>query len=337
MSDASSASTSSEEEIRLPGCDVEIPPMGLGTWAWGDRRTWGMDGYDHSYDRETIREAYQRSVEKGVTFLDTAEAYGSGESERIIGGLLEADPANRDRIVIATKFMPFPWKLAVKSGIREALGASLKRLGLPFVHLYQIHGPTSLRSAEALADALAAVREAGLVRAVGVSNYSEREMRTIHAALASHGIPLATNQIEYSLLRTMPERNGLLAACAELGVKVLAYSPIGQGRLTGKYSAGHPPPGRRGFSDFPMAEVAPIVEELRRIGRRHGEKNPSQVALNWVISKGAIPIPGAKNREQADENAGALGWRLSEDEMRSLDSLGKYGRRRLIHRVWQHG
>jgi len=337
MSGASSAGSSEEQGICLPGCDVEISPMGLGTWAWGDRSTWGMDGYDRSYDRETIRDAYQRSVEKGVTFLDTAEGYGSGESERIIGGLLENDPANRDRIVIATKFMPFPWKIAVMSQLRKSLGASLERLGLPFVHLYQIHGPISFRSAGALAGALAAVRKAGLVLAVGVSNYSEREVRAIHAALASHGIPLATNQIEYSLLRTMPEKSGLLAACSELGVKVLAYSPIGQGRLTGKYSASRPPRGRRGFSDFPMAEVDPIVEELRRIGDRHGKKTPSQVALNWVISKGAIPIPGAKNREQAEQNAGALGWRLSDNEVQALDRLGKYGRRRLVHRLWQHG
>ena len=337
MTDATSAPESGEPSIRLPGCDVEIPPMGLGTWSWGDRSTWGMNGYDRSYDRETIREAYQRSVETGVTFLDTAEAYGNGESERIIGSLLESDPAHRDRIVIATKFMPFPWRLAVKSRIRKSLGASLQRLGLSFAHLYQIHGPSSFRSAGALADALAAVHEAGLVQAVGVSNYSEREMREIHAALASRGVPLATNQIEYSLLRTMPEKVGLLAACDELGVKVLAYSPIGQGRLTGKYSAGHPPPGRRGFSDFPMAEVEPIVEELRRIGDRYGGKTPSQVALNWVICKGAIPIPGAKSREQAEQNAGALGWRLSDDEVRALDRVAKYGRRGLVHRLWQHG
>lgn len=337
MGGASSAGSSSEKGVRLPGCDLEISPMGLGTWAWGDRSTWGMNGYDRSYDRETIREAYQRSVEKGVTFLDTAEGYGGGESERIIGGLLENDPVHRDRIVIATKFMPFPWKLAVGSELRKSLRASLARLGLPLVHLYQIHGPASLRSPAALADALAAVREAGLVLAVGVSNYSEREVRAIHAALASHGIPLATNQIEYSLLRTMPEKSGLIAACRELGVKVLAYSPIGQGRLTGKYSASRPPRGRRTFSDFPMTEVEPIVEELRRIGDRHGGKTPSQVALNWVIAKGAIPIPGAKNADQAEENAGAFGWRLSDDEVRALDRLGKYGRRGLVHRLWQHG
>ncbi len=337
MTNAASAFGSGEPGIRLPGCDVEISPMGLGTWAWGDRSTWGMNGYDRSYDRETIRAAYQRSLEMGVSLLDTAEAYAGGESERIIGSLLEGDPAHRDRVIVATKFMPFPWKLAVTSEMRKSLRASLDRLGLPFVHLYQIHGPAGLRSPAALANALAAVHEEGLARAVGVSNYSEREVRKTHAALASRGIPLATNQIEYSLLRTMPEKNGLLAACEELGVKVLAYSPIGQGRLTGKYSASHPPPGKRNFSDFPMEEVEPVVEELRRIGESHGGKTPAQVALNWVISKGAIPIPGAKSREQAEQNAGALGWRLSEDEVLSLDRVAKYGRRGLVHRLWQHG
>lgn len=337
MTDATAAFEAGERGIRLPGCDVEISPMGLGTWSWGNRSTWGMDGYDRSYDRETIRAAYRRSLQMGVNFLDTAEAYAGGESERIIGSLLAEDPAHRDRVVVGTKFMPFPWKLAVTSEMRKSLRASLDRLGLPCVHLYQIHGPAGLRSPAALANALAAMHEEGLTRAVGVSNYSEREVRSAHAALAARGIPLATNQIEYSLLRTMPEKSGLLAACAELGVKVLAYSPIGQGRLTGKYSASHPPPGRRNFSDFPMAEVEPVVEELRRIGDRHGGRTPSQVALNWVIRKGAIPIPGAKNREQAEQNAGALGWRLSGEDVLALDAVAKRGRRGLVQRLWQHG
>ena len=188
-----------------------------------------------------------------------------------------------------------------------------------------------------MADALARAHQAGLVKAVGVSNYSEREMRAIHAALARHGIPLATNQIEYSLLRTMPESSGLLRACTELGVVVLAYSPLGQGRLTGKYTAANPPPGRRNFSSFPMTEIDPLVAELRRIGERHHGKTPAQVALNWIICKGAIPIPGAKNREQAEQNAGALGWRLTDDEVRAFDAMGKSGMRTLMHRVWQHG
>jgi aryl-alcohol dehydrogenase-like predicted oxidoreductase len=325
-----------EPHIRLPGSEVELPLMGLGTWAWGDKSTWGMGGYDASYNADTIREAYRASIAAGVTLLDTAEMYGRGVSEEIIGRLLCEDATHGSAVVIATKFIPFPWRLPVASALMSALRASLQRLRVPFVHLYQIHGPISLASHRAMAAALAAAVRAGLVKAVGVSNYSEKEMRAIHTALATHGIPLATNQIEYSLLRTRPETTGLLAACKELGVTVLAYSPIGQGRLTGKYSAGNPPPGRREFSDYPMAEIDPVVAALRRCGERHG-KTASQVALNWLICKGVVPIPGAKTKAQAEQNAGALGWRLSADEVRALDAVSKPGLRRLRHRVWQHG
>jgi aryl-alcohol dehydrogenase-like predicted oxidoreductase len=296
-----------------------------------------MNGYDPSYNFETIRGAYARTVAAGITLLDTAEMYGNGESERIIGRLLREDRTHRDRVVIATKFMPFPWRFPMAAALMKSLRASLARLELPFVHLYQIHGPISFRPARTIAAALAVPFKAGLIKAVGVSNYSEIEMRAIHAALAMHGIPLATNQIEYSLLRTMPEANGLLRACAELGVVPLAYSPMAMGRLTGKYSAETPPPGKRNFSAFPMAEIDPVVAELRRIGTHHGGKTPAQVALNWLICKGAVPIPGAKNEIQAEQNAGALGWRLTPDDVTALDRVAKYGQRGLFNRVWQHG
>jgi aryl-alcohol dehydrogenase-like predicted oxidoreductase len=337
MTTARTAGTTIDAPIRLRGCDVELPVMGLGTWAWGDSSTWGMDAYDRSYNFDTIRAAYRTAVAAGITFLDTAEGYGNGESERIIGRLLGEDTEHRARIVVATKFFPAPWKVAVSSALMAALKASLERLQMPWVHLYQIHGPISLRSHAAMADALAAANHAGLVKAVGVSNYSERELRAIHAELATRGVALATNQVEYSLLRTMPESNGLFRACRELGVVVLAYSPLGMGRLTGKYNAGHPPPGKRNFSAFPMTEIDPIVAELRRIGADHGDKSPSQVALNWVICKGAVPIPGAKNAAQAEQNAGALGWRLTSDEVQALDTVSKHGQRKLMHRLWQHG
>lgn len=330
-------SNANEPHIQLAGCDVQLPLMGLGTWAWGDQATWGMNDYDRSYNVDTIRAAYRASVAAGITLLDTAEMYGSGESERIIGRLLEEDREHRDRVIVATKFFPAPWRVLVSSALMKSLRASLERLKMPWVHLYQIHGPISVRSHAAMATALAEAHRAGLVKAVGVSNYSEKEMRAIHAALAKYGIPLASNQIELSLLRTMPESNGLLRACQELGVVVLAYSPIGQGRLTGKYSAGNPPSGKRQFSDYPMAEIEPLVAELRRIGARYAGKTPAQVALNWVICKGAVPIPGAKNQQQAEQNAGALGWRLSTEDVQLLDRVSRPGRRRLMHRLWQHG
>jgi aryl-alcohol dehydrogenase-like predicted oxidoreductase len=251
--------------------------------------------------------------------------------------LRDHDPARAASVVLATKFMPSPWKINVRGALLKSLRASLRRLGVSTVDLYQIHGPVSLRSHAALADALAAAHQAGLVKAVGVSNYSVKETRSIAAQLDKRGMRLATNQIEFSLLRRLPETGGLLAACAELGVVPLAYSPIGQGRLTGKYSTSHPPPGKRNFSNHPMEIVDAVVNELRTIGEKHGGRTPSQVALNWVIAKGAVPIPGAKSGAQAQENAGALGWRMDADDIAVLDEAALPGIRNLASRVWQHG
>jgi len=325
------------DSYTLAGSDVSIPLLGVGTWAWGDRSTWGMGGYDSDLTLGSIEGAWDASIDAGVTLFDTAEVYGRGESERIIAEMRRRDPARAATVVLATKFMPSPWKLNVKAALLRSLRASLDRLGVPCVDLYQIHGPVSLRSHAALADALAAARAEGLVKAVGVSNYSVKETRSIAAELARRDLRLATNQIEFSLLRRAPETGGLLAACAELGVVPLAYSPIGQGRLTGKYSAAQPPPGKRTFSNHPMATVDAVVAELRAIGDRHGGKTPSQVALNWIIAKGAVPIPGAKNAAQAQENAGALGWRMDADDLAALDQAALAGIRSIANRVWQHG
>src|SRR5664280_3653578 len=184
------------ERFTLGGSGVSIPLMGVGTWAWGDRSTWGMGGYDADLTRDSIREAWDASIDAGVTLFDTAEVYGGGESERIIGSLLASDPERATRVVVATKFMPSPWKLDVRRALLAAVRASVGRLGVDAVDLYQIHGPISLRSHAALADALAAAHEAGLVRAVGVSNYSIKETRSMAAALERRGLRLATNQIE---------------------------------------------------------------------------------------------------------------------------------------------
>lgn len=226
----------------LAGTEVRIPAMGVGTWAWGDVKTWG-GGTEAT--ETSIREAWEASIDAGATLFDTAEVYGDGESERIIGRLLAEDPKRAARVQVATKFMPMPWKLNVRSQLLRSARASLDRLGVATVDLYQIHGPISLRGHHALAEALAAAHQEGLVRAVGVSNYSVRETRAFAAALRKEGLRLATNQIEFSLLRRSPETRGLLETCRELGVVALAYSPLGMGRLSGKYSAQNPPPPNR--------------------------------------------------------------------------------------------
>ena len=322
--------------ITLPGTTTPIAPLGVGTWAWGDKSTWGMGGYDADLDEDTIAGAWDTSIECGLALFDTAEVYGNGESERMIGRLLGRDPSVRSKVVLATKWMPMPHKLRVSHHMRTSLEASLERLGVDHVDLYQIHGPMSIRSKGALAEALAELHAAGLTKAVGVSNYSAEQMAKIHDELASRGLPLASNQVEFSLLRQGPETNGLLQACQDLGVVLLAYSPIGQGRLTGKYSADNPPPGKRGFSAHPMEQVDEVVAVVRRVGERH-DRTPAQVSLRWLIEKGTVPIPGAKNADQARQNAGALGWSLTEQDMAELDAVALEGIVSLANRFWQHG
>lgn len=321
------------DRVPLAGSEVTIPRLGVGTWAWGDRRTWG---YDAARDEDGVRGAWAACLDAGVTLIDTAEVYGGGESERIIGRLLAADPSARDRVVLASKYLPAPWRPPRRTLV-DAARASAERMGVEAIDLYQVHGNTSLRRHATMADALAAAHQAGVVRAVGVSNYSARAVRAMDASLRERGLRLATNQVEYSLLRTMPEATGLLATCRELGVVVLAYSPIGQGRLTGKYSAANPPPSSRSFSKHPMAAVEPVVAELRRIGEAHGGRTPAQVALAWCIAKQTVPIPGARNRQQAEQNAGALGWRLGDTDLAALDAVALFGRRSIQNRFWQQG
>ncbi len=173
-------------------------------------------------------------------------------------------------------------------------------------------------------NAMADAAQAGLVRAVGVSNYGATRMRRAYEALARRGVVLASNQVEYSLLHSKPERNGVLAVCRELGVSLIAYSPLAMGALAGKFGPDWPPPdlrrGRYGRAFWAKAE--PLLATLRAIAAARG-KTPAQVALNWVICKGAIPIPGAKNARQAGENAGALGWRLTDEEIEALDGAAE--------------
>jgi aryl-alcohol dehydrogenase-like predicted oxidoreductase len=305
---------SSHLGVRLGPDGPEIAPLGIGTWQWGDRFYWGYGR--GGYTDEDIQAAFDAALAAGVTFFDTAEVYGMGRSERILGRLVGKAGAS---VVTASKFFPFPWRFTRRS-LPRALRHSLKRLGLAHLDLYQMHWPFPPVSIETWMQAMADAVEDGKIGAVGVSNYNAAQTRRAHAALAARGIPLTSNQIKYSLLEREPERNGLLETCRELGVTVIAYSPLAQGLLTGKYSPKNPPSGLRGRSAERLAAHQPLIELMRQIGETHDGKTPSQVALNWLIGKGMVPIPGVKNLRQAQDNLEALSWSLSEEEVAQLDA-----------------
>jgi aryl-alcohol dehydrogenase-like predicted oxidoreductase len=309
---------SSLQTVRLGQAGPEVPAIGVGAWQWGDSAFWG---YGRSYGRGEVDAAFAASLAAGLRFIDTAEIYGRGRSEKNLGELLRGTVTP---LVIATKYAPLPYRVSART-LGWALNRSLKRLGLARVDLYQVHWPPTFIRIEALMHALADAVEAGKVRQVGVSNFSAREMYRAHDILSRRGQALAANQVEYSLLHREPERNGVLAACGELGATLIAYSPIAKGALSGKYRSGAPPPGLRRFSgDFRgggLRRAEALVAVLRRIGEAHA-KTPSQVALNWLIGRpGILAIPGPKNARQAEENAGALGWSLTEEERAELDQI----------------
>ncbi len=314
----------SEASIPLGKTSLQIPPMGIGAWAWGDRFMWG---YGRGYSDPDVRLAFDASLAAGINFFDTAEVYGNGKSERLLGQFIASAPAAQGEakpIVVATKFFPFPWRLW-KGTLLSALRRSLKRLALPRVDLYQVHMPLPPVPVESWAEALAEAVKEGLTAAVGVSNYNVSQMRRVYAVLDRHGIPLASNQVEYSLLERSPERTGLLDACRELGITLIAYSPIAKGMLSGKYTPSSPPTGMRSriYSTARLAQIEPLIQLLRDIGRAHDGKTPVQVSLNWLICKGAVPIPGAKTASQAQDLAGALGWRLEAAEVAALDEASQ--------------
>lgn len=308
-------SIATAERIALGSSDTQVSTLGIGAWAWGDRLVWG---YKSGYNDADLQGAFQATLAAGINLLDTAELYGFGRSETLIGQFMRQ---SGQRPVIATKFTPLPWRF-MKSQLISALRGSLRRLGMERVDLYQIHWPSPPGTIETWMDALADAVKAGLTRAVGVSNYSVEQMQRAHAALAKRGIALASNQVEYSLLTRDPERSGLLKLCHELNVTLIAYSPLAMGLLTGKYTPDNPPRGVRGRWYKPpyLAQIQPLIALLREIGQAQGGKTPSQVALNWLICKGTLPIPGAKNVRQVQDNAGALGWRLTDDQVAVLDA-----------------
>ena len=308
------------EKVSLGKSRVAVSPLGLGALAWGR----GNRHYGGTAGPSAEKEMFDTSLAGGVNFFDTAERYGHGASEASLGELSRGTDA-----VIASKFYNPPLRTA--RVLPSALEGSLARLGRTSVDLYQIHLAPPFMSIPRLMRRLADAVDAGKARAVGVSNFSEPQMRRAHEELAQHGIPLASNQVQYSLLHRDPETSGVLRACRELGVTLIAFGPLAAGALSGKYSPEHRPPDwrRRTVLSFyrgkhlrTLSRVLPVLAE---IGRRH-DTTHAQVALRWLLQQpNVVPIPGARNAQQARQNAGALTFSLSTQEMDALSDASAPG------------
>jgi aryl-alcohol dehydrogenase-like predicted oxidoreductase len=314
------------QKRKLGKTDIEVTPIGLGVMQFsGGKGIFGMAFPDLSQSEKN--DIIQTALGGGINWFDTAEMYGFGYSEEgLAAGLKTAGMQNGD-VVIETKWLPF---FRTARNIPKTIDKRLHHLDGYNIDVYLIHQPRSFSSPEAEMDAMADLVEAGKIRSAGVSNFDADQMRRAHAELQKHGLPLAVNQMEYSLINRKIESDGVLETAKELGVTIVAYTPLGYGLLTGKY---HRNPAllkqaasfRRRMLTKTLEPARPLVGALEEIGKKYGA-TPGQVALNWVIhnqGESVVAIPGATKAEHARESAGAMSFKLSDDELARLDELSK--------------
>ncbi len=316
-----------------------LPSMGCGTWAWGNQLLWG---YDESMD-DQLQAVFNLCVSNGVTLFDTGDSYGTGRlngrSELLLGQFSrDYVGSGKENICIATKLAAYPWRWTRQSMVR-ACKSSAQRLGRN-VDLVQMHWSTANYAPwqeEGLLDGLADVYEQGLVKGVGLSNYGPKRLKQVQKKFTERGVPITTLQVQYSLLSTYPVTQlKLKDLCDELGIKLIAYSPLALGLLTGKYSEQGPLP--KGIRGLLFKQILPGMRSLLACLREVAQsknKTMSQVAINWCICKGTIPIPGAKSVEQARENIGALGWQLDASEVVELDRVAANAGKKMVQNIFQ--
>lgn len=316
-----------------------LPTMGCGTWAWGNRLLWG---YDPAMDAD-LQQVFNYCMSQGVTLFDSGDSYGTGRlngrSEVLLGQFAQAYTGpNQDRLCLATKLAAYPWRLT-RGSVVNAGDASARRLGRP-VDLAQMHWSTANYAPwqeGPFLDGLMDLYAQGKIRGVGLSNFGPKRLKLAHQRFQERGIPIATLQVQYSLLSTYPVTElGLKDLCDELGIRLIAYSPLALGLLTGKYSPQGPfPSGVRGllFRQL-LPKIQPLLMVLTDIATAR-QKTPAQVALNWCIAKGTIPIPGAKSLTQAQQNLGALGWSLEAGEVEALDQATRRRDGQMVQNIFQ--
>jgi aryl-alcohol dehydrogenase-like predicted oxidoreductase len=304
--------------------DIKITPIGLGCWQFSKRGNLAGKFWP-SLEDEVIREILRLSLEGGINWFDTAEVYGQGASEKILAKSLVALGKKPGEVIIATKWWPmFRWA----SSIINTIDTRLDCLN-PFpIDLYQVHQPYGFSSEIKEMEAMAQLVQVKKIRHVGVSNFSAAKMRSAWETLQKAGINLLTNQVPYSLLNRKIEANGVMETAKELGITIIAYSPLAQGLVTGKF---HDNPellkniGFRKYSSMfkpeGLEKSRPVAELVKKLAEKYNV-TASQVALNWLIhfhGDTVVAIPGATKAKHAEENTGTMKFRLSAEDMRLLD------------------
>lgn len=343
---------------------LTLSEIGCGTWSWGNRLLWN---YDPRQD-EDIYQAYRVVREAGITLFDTADSYGTfdlnGRAEVLLGtferrflqesassptssslnplwnfrSMRKDGQSLPSRQQVATKFAPYPWRITPGSFVGAAR-ASLKRLKQDKLAIAQLHWSTANYQPfqeTALWEGLADVYDQGLCDAVGVSNYGPQQLQRIASRLLERQVPLATAQVQFSLM-TYKDSRDMNAACEQVGCRLISYSPLCLGLLTGKYNLDNLPapgnPRRQLFREL-LPGASDLLKTLEVVGAEYG-KTQSQVAINWTLRKGTVPIPGFRTIEQATGIVGSVGWELKDDAVTELDRVALAIKKPMIQNVFQ--
>jgi aryl-alcohol dehydrogenase-like predicted oxidoreductase len=314
------------QQRRLGRTEIEITPIGLGAMQFSGGR--GMFRMMMSHlSQDEVNAITKAALDGGINWFDTAEMYGRGHSERGLANALHAAGKKDSEVKVATKWSPI---FRTAKNIPRTIDDRIRSLNGYTIDLYMVHQPWGFSSPEAEMDAMADLVEMGKIRSVGVSNFDAERMRRAHAALQKRGVPLAVNQVQYNLLDRQIETNGVLEAAKELGITIVAWSPLASGLLTAKFHntpdrLDQTPYGRRMLLRRRIEHNRPLVKALEEIAAHHGAA-PAQVALNWLVNyqgDTVVAIPGASKVHHAEQNAGALNFRLSGEVMAQLDDLSR--------------
>lgn len=312
---------------RLGNSDLLVSPVGLGCLQFSSGK--GISGVMWpSLRKKDINDIVKASINGGINWFDTAELYGWGESERALSRSLNELNIPRNNIIIATKWWPL---LRTAGSITATIEKRLSALNASKIDLYQIHNSFSFSSISNEMKEMAKLVEQGKVRYIGVSNFSAKGMRKAHKELSKYGLTLVSNQVNYSLLKRQIEKNGVLDTAKELGISLIAYSPLGRGLLTGKF---HDNPDlinsrhifRRYYASLNKKKLkasSSVMKALKSIALKY-QVTPSQIALNWVINvqgETVVTIPGVTKVGQASDNSGTMDFELSEDDLGYLSEV----------------
>jgi aryl-alcohol dehydrogenase-like predicted oxidoreductase len=314
-------------ELRSLGhTGIRITPIGLGCWQFSKQNNLAGKFWP-TLDDNLIQQVVSLSLEGGINWFDTAEVYGNGASERALSKALQAAGKKPGDVVIATKWWPM---FRFASNIPNTIDERIKALAPYPIDLYQVHQPWGFSHENREVSAMAELLARKLIRSIGVSNFSARKMQNAYETLDKKGIPLASNQVRYSLLDRKIESNGVMEQAKKLGITIIAYSPLAQGLVTGKFHDNPELLGNIGFRKYSppfkpegLRKSLPVINLVKKLAEQY-QVTPAQVALNWVIhyhGDTVVAIPGATREIHARENIGTLSFRLSDADMARLDEV----------------